>query len=70
MSPLDHQREPQLGARVLNKTVAPRRTHSARSWAIRKFINPDGDVLPFDDFLRSRWLAEGSVQLFSVEDES
>jgi len=26
-------------------------------------------VLPFDDFLRSRWL-EGSVQLFSVEDES
>ena len=69
MSPLDHQREPQLAARVLVKPSHPGVHIQRGAGQYGKFINPDGDVLPFDDFLRSRWLV-GSVQLFGVEDES
>ena len=69
MSPLDHQREPQIGALVLVRPSHPDVRIQRGATEYGKFIAPDGNVLPFDDFLRSRWL-EGSVQLFGVEDAS
>lgn len=65
MSPLDHQREPQLGARVLVKPSHPGVHIQRGAGQYGKFINPDGDVLAFDEFIHARWL-EGSVSIEEV----
>ena len=62
MMPFDQQREPELYVKPTNPAVKIQRGDGQYG----KFIADDGDVLPFDNFIRARWL-EGSVMIFSIE---
>ena len=66
MMPFDQQREPELGERVHVKPTNPAVKIQRGDGQYGKFIADDGDVLPFDNFIRARWL-EGSVMIFSIE---